>query len=732
MNRGVNVVKKKQKSNIWKLPGKVFFVFFLCLCILFGRYCYLALSPTVNGHDIQKFASNRNTVAKTLTAKRGTIYDSTGNVLAHNVTSYTLIAYLDEKRSTKSKINHVKDIDSTAKALALVLEADEADIKKRLTKGKDEGKYQIELGLAGKNITELKKGEIEALNLPGIDFTETYKRYYPNGDFASYILGYAKTNEKTDKDGKVVTSIDGELGIEAKFDELLKGTDGYLSYQQDRLGYKIPDTQETRIDAIDGSNIYLTLDASIQRFVETEVKAMEEEYKPDWSVIAVMDAKTGDILGASSSPSFNPNTRDVKSYENLLVSNAFEPGSTMKIYTYMCAIEKGTYKGNDTFKSGSIEVADATIKDWNNTGWGTINFDKGFEYSSNVGVTNMINKFIDKNDLKTCLNKYGFGKTTGIDLARESAGKIGFKYPVEVANAAFGQGINTTVVQHLKALTLISNNGKMLTPHIVSKIVNPNTGETTYKRKVEQSGRVVSQSTVNTMRDLMFNVVNSEDPLATGKRYKVEGFDVIGKTGTAQIASERGGYLKGDNAYVYSFAGMYPKDDPEVIIYAAIKKPNVGSYHMLATAVTNIMKNIAKYRNMFTEVTSQSNINSLTLNSYVNKKTADIKTDLESLGIKPIIIGGGDKIINQYPSKGEKVLSYDKVILITNGDKNKMPDLTGYSRSEAIYVMNALGYDSEIEGYGYVTSQSIKAGDDVGSNKIKITLSPKYDEVNKE
>ena len=335
---------------------------------MFGRYCYLALSPTVNGHDIQKFASNRNTVAKELKAKRGTIYDFTGNVLAHNVTSYTIIAYLDEKRSTDKNINHVKDIDMTAKELAKVLGADEGDIKKRLTKGKNDGKYQIELGLVGKNITELKKGEIDDLNLPGIDFTETYKRYYPNGDFASYILGYAKTNEKTDKNGKVINSIDGELGIEAKFDELLKGTNGYLSYQQDRLGYKIPDTKETRIDAIDGSNIYLTLDSGVQRFVETEVKAMEEEYSPDWSVIAVMDAKTGDILGAASSPSFNPNKRDVVSYENLLVSNAFEPGSTMKIYTYMCAIEKGTYKGTDTFKSGSIEVADATIKDWNNTG----------------------------------------------------------------------------------------------------------------------------------------------------------------------------------------------------------------------------------------------------------------------------------------------------------------------------------------------------------------------------
>lgn len=731
MNRGVNVAQKKQKSNIWKLPWKVFFVFFVGLMVLFGRYCYLALSPTINGHNIKEFANNRNTVAKKLVADRGTIYDSSGDVLAHNVTSYTLIAYLDEKRSTKRKINHVKDIDSTAEALAKVLDADASDIKKRLKKGKEDGRYQIELGTAGRDLTEIKKSEIEGLNLPGIDFTENYKRYYPNGDFASYILGYAKSNEKKDKDGKVVTTIDGELGIEAKFNDLLKGTDGYLQYQQDRLGYKIPDTKETRIEAIDGSNIYLTIDSSIQRFVETEVKAMEEEYKPEFTVLTVMDAKTGDILASASTPSFNPNKRNITSYENLLVSNAFEPGSTMKIYTYMCAIEKGTYKGTDTFRSGSIDIADATIKDWNNQGWGTINYDKGFEYSSNVGVSSMINKFIDKNDLKTCFNKYGFGKTTGVDLSREVSGKIGFKYPVEVANAAFGQGINTTVIQHLKALTLIANNGKALTPHIVSKIVNPNTNETTYKRKVEQSERLVSQSTINQIKDLMYNVVNSDDPQATGKRYKVDGFDVIGKTGTAQIASERGGYLKGDNAYIYSFAGMFPKDKPEIIIYAAIKKPNVGTYHMLSNAVTSLMKNIAKYKNMFTEVTSNSTMSSLVLDSYINKKTSDIKSDLESKQIKTVIIGNGDKIISQYPSKGEKVISYDKVFLITNGDKNKMPDLKGYSRSEVIYLMNTLGYKYELSGYGYVTEQSVKAGDMVNGT-IKITLSEKYDDVKKD
>ena len=721
------MTKNKQKIKEWKTPRKIFLVFLFLMFVLFGRYCYLALSPTINGRDIKVFASNRNTVSKVLTAKRGTIYDMSGNVLAQNVTSYTLIAYLDEERSTKTQINHVKDIDSTAKALAPVLETEEESLKKMLQKGKEQGKYQIEFGSAGKNLTELKKSEIESLNLPGIDFEESYKRYYPNGDFASYILGYAKTNEYTDKNGKLVTSIDGELGIEAKFDDELKGTDGYLMYQQDRFGYKIPDTKEERIDALDGKDIYLTLDSSIQRFAETEVQYMQSEYEPQWTLITVMDAKTGDILASASTPSFNPNLRNITSYENPLVSNAFEPGSTMKIYTYMCAIDKGTYNGEETFKSGSIEVADAVIRDWNNRGWGSITYDKGFEYSSNVGVSTMINHFIDRDEMKDCFKKYGFGSSTGIDLSRELSGSLGFKYPVEVANAAFGQGITTTPIQHLKALSMIANDGQELTPHIVSKIVDSNTGKTTYKRKIEKSAKLVKQSTIDKIKDLMDNVVNSPDPEATGKKYHIDGFDVIGKTGTSQIYDEkRGGYLKGSNDYIYSFAGMYPKEDPEIIIYAAIKQPNVGSSSTLSTSINNLMKNIAKYKNMFEEETkNNSSVTSLKLDSYINKKVTDVKKIMDENHINTTIIGNGDKIINQYPNKGETVLSYDRVFLITNGDQGKMPDLLGYSRSDAIYLMKTLGYDYELEGYGYVTAQSIKAGELVGDNTVKITLNEK-------
>ena len=339
----------------------------------------------------------------------------------------------------------------------------------------------------------------------------------------------------------------------------------------------------------------------------------------------------------------------------------------------------------------------------------------------------MINHFIDRDELKDCFRKYGFGQSTGIDLSRELSGNLGFQYPVEVANAAFGQGITTTAIQHLNALTMIANDGQELTPPIVSKIVDPNTGKTTYKRKVEKTAKLVKQTTIDKIKDLMDNVVNSDDREATGKRYHIDGFDVIGKTGTSQIYNEKtGGYLKGSNDYIYSFAGMYPKDNPEIIIYAAIKQPNIGSSSTLSTSINTLMQNIAKYKNMFEEETNNnSSVTSLTLDSYINQKVTDVKEVMDQNHITTTIIGNGDKVINQYPNKGETVLSYDRVFLITNGNQGAMPDLTGYTRSEAIYLMKTLGYDYELEGYGYVSAQSIKAGEIVGDNTVKITLNEK-------
>lgn len=721
--------KRKTKLKYWKFPNRILKCFFFCMVILYLQLCYLSLSPTIYGINMDEFAKARNTVSKTLYAKRGNIYDKDGNTLALNVYSYTVVAYLSDTLTTDIKNpRHVVDKEKTAKALAPVLNMTEEYILRLL----NTDAYQVELGPGGRGITELKKEEIEALELPGIGFLENTKRYYPNGDFASYVLGYAKQYDKVVEENgtkKIENEIVGELGIEAKYDELLRGVNGSLKQQQDRYGYQIPDTKEYRTPAIDGSNIYLTLDSNIQRFVESAVKENAEIYKPEWLVLTAMDAKTGKILGTGSYPSFDPNVRDITNYENPLVTYVYEPGSTMKTYTYMCAMEKGTYKGDEKFTSGHIDIGEYTVNDWNRKGWGDITYDKGYEYSSNVGVVNILQKFITKDDLKKCLQKFGFGQKTVIELPREQSGSIRFQYDIEVATAGFGQGITTTQIQNLQALTIISNNGKMLKPHIIDKIVDPNTGKTTYKAKKEESKQLVKQSTVDKMKELMYNTIYGDDPGTTGYAYDIEGFDIIGKTGTAQIFdNETGNYLSGKNDYIFSFAGMYPKDDPEIIIYGAMRRPKWGESKGLSNAVNSVMESIAKYKNMFTEKYDQNTIVTYPLKSYYNKLKDDVVKELNSQNIHPIIIGNGSKIVSQYPSRGTTVMSGDKVILVTNDENRTLPDLTGWSSGDAVHLFDLLGLDYELEGHGYVINQSIKAGTKItGQEKIKITLKDKFD-----
>lgn len=704
----------KTRTNKWKSPMIAFCFFLVFIFVLYLQYLYLSLSSNVYGINMQEFANNRNTYSSTLYAKRGTIYDVQGDILATDVSSYTVIAYLDESRTgSSSTLYHVQDKQKTAEALSPLLNMDVDTLLELLNKDA----YQVELGPGGRGISEVLKKQIEELNLPGIDFIESYKRFYPNGDFASYLIGYAKKNEVM-VNGKLENIMQGELGIEVKYDDILKGTNGYISYQQDRYGYKIPDTPEENVPAIDGSDIYLTIDANIQRILEAEADKIVESYDPEWLTVTIMDAKTGDILGSVSEPSFDPNILNITNYENPLTSFVYEPGSVMKIFTYMCAIEKGTYVGNQTYMSGNIDIEGTKIYDWNKYGWGEITYDHGFEMSSNVGTVNMMQNFLTKDDLKQCLTSYGFGSPTNIELPRELSGSLVFNYPVEVAAASYGQGITATPIQQLQALSIIANNGHMLKPNIISKIVKD--GEVTYERQVTKSDRIVSEQTVEKIKELMYNAVNNVEGGAIGTAYIVDGLDVIGKTGTAEIADlENGGYLTGWLDSIYSFSGMFPKDDPEIIIFASIKRPNNGSNIGLKTMSNAIMESIGKYLGLIGGDSIDTN-KSFQIGSYINLNTNDVKESLENKGLDVIVLGNGDRIINQYPIN-TTLLQGDKIFLLTNDSNIKMPSLIGYTKIECISLLNLLNVDYEFEGYGYVTEQSIKVGESI-NDKIKIIL----------
>ena len=717
-------MKTRNPNRKWQTPKFVFRVFLVFIMLLYLQLCYLTLSPKVYGIDMDTFASNRNTVKTILQANRGTIYDKDGDPLAISVTTYTLIAYLSPSRTTDSNNpQHVVDKELTATKLSEVLGLDYNYVLERL----NQDKYQVEFGTGGSNITELKKDEIKALGLPGLDFIETTSRNYPNGDFASYIIGYAKKYQDTETINGITSSFNtlvGELGIESKYNDLLTGTNGYLEYQKDRSGYRIPDTKEVRTDAVNGSNIYLTLDSGIQRFAESAIEELEQTYSPKWGLVTVMNAKTGEILASATSPSYNPNDLStIKSYENPLVTYQYEPGSTMKIYTYMCAIEKGTYNGNETYTSGSYTIGEDVIYDWNKKGWGNITYDLGFAYSSNVGAVNIVNNFINKGELRDCLEKYGFGTKTGVELARELSGTINFNYPVEVAAASYGQGITTTPVQHLQALSIIANKGKMVTPHIVSKIVDPNTGETTYETKTTYSSQLVKESTAQKVKDLMHDVITNNDAgAATGTLYRVEGVDLIGKTGTAQIYSNsKGGYLTGEQDYVYSFAGMFPYDDPEIIIYAAVQQPTYGKGTGVSKVVKSVVQSIVKYYNMGNDNEENNEQQKLIeVNSYLNKNVDEIASKLETEGVEVVRIGDGTKVVSQYPTSGSNVVAGDKVFLITNGTNREIPNIRGWSRADTLTLASLLNIEINFEGYGYVSEYTFV------DNKLNVILNDKY------
>ena len=681
----------KRKVTV-KVPKVLIFIVAFLFVVIIIRLSYVTLSPNIDGINLHEFAENRNTKVDTIYARRGNIYDKDGNTLASTVNSYTIIAYLEEKRTTDlSNPQHVVDKENTAKVLNEILGIEYEYALKQLNKDA----YQVEFGSKGKDISESVKNKIDALELPGIDFISSQKRTYSMGSFASYIIGYAKSKENGD--------IVGELGLESYYDKELSGTDGTLTYQTDAYGYTLPSAEVIEEEALDGQDIYLTIDSNIQLFAETLTNNLANKYEMDWMIFSVMDAKTGAIVASSTYPNFDPNDLNtISSYMNPLVSYEYEPGSTMKIFSFASSIEEGEYQGEDEFSSGQIEVADAIIKDFNKDGWGKISYDTGFAYSSNVAATKLaLNLGVDR--LTKYYNKLGFGSKTGIELANEVDGKIKFQYKSELATASFGQGITVTPIQMLQALTSITNDGTTLKPYVVDKIVN-DAGETVYDGKRTEVEKVYSKETTDYMKKLMHNVVY--DGLST--YWQPNKTMMIGKTGTAQIASPSGGYLKGSNDYIRSFAGIFPEEEPKYIVYIATKQINTGATS-IAHELTKAVDDIVSYLGI-EDITDDIEDKIIKLNNYIS---SDVKTTIEELKKQKInvyLLGNGKYVINQYPLKNTCVLENSKVFLVSNNKDYIMENITGWSLNEVMTYAKLLGIKIVTTGYGYVTSQSIPEG----------------------
>ena len=708
-------MKKNSRVRRIKLNSKLTMTivgFFFCVIVI--KLCYVVLSPNVDGIDLTQFADSRNTAKETLYADRGVIYDVNGKPLAKNANSYKIIAILSPSRTTDmSNPEHVVDKEHTAEAMCTVLATEETmeQCKSDLIGYFSQDLYQAELGNWGR-ISEDERQALLALGLPGIMFeTLAKKRQYINSSWASYILGYARSNDE----GEIV----GEMGIESYFNEELSGKNGYVEYQKDAYGYKMATSSEIREDAVSGSDIYLSIDSDVQNILENSITNFSKDKELEWAIFVVMDAKTGAIVGSATNPNFNPNTlENLNSYLNPLVGYQYEPGSTMKIFSWLTALENGIYNGDDTFLSGSVTLSDGTkIKDFNNVGWGTINYDTGFAYSSNVAATNLGLK-LGSAKLSDFYDLCGFGDKTGITLPGEESGSIDFMYESELANASFGQGISVTSIQLLQAMSAFANDGVMVKPYIVSKIVDSN-GNVTMESKRTEVERIASSESISKMKELMYNVVYNS--FSYNKGYAPSNVTIAGKTGTAQIASPTGGYLTGEYDYIKSFLGMFPYEDPQYVFYFATKQFKGSSndiYHIVSSTIEDVA-NIVEVTKGQSDVDSSKIIE---ISQYISRETANVVEDLKKLRLSPVVIGNGTYVTNQYPLKGSKVISGSKVFIQTNDTTITMPDVAGWSTNELIRFCDFIGLSYTLNGYGKVLSTNIPTGTVIDTNTMNLEI----------
>ncbi len=519
----------------------LFAIFIVLFSILLGRVLFIQVSKEVNGQELEALAEQNWGKTKPIKGKRGTIYDRNGGALAQEVNSYTVFAVLN-----KDFESYVKDPAETAKALAPLINTDESELEKWLS---SPDRFQVELGSGSRNLSYAQMKEIEALELPGIYFHVEPKRYYPKHTYASHVIGYMDRNE-----GKAV------MGLERSLAEQLKPKDGVIEYRADRKGFPLPNPNQHITPANDGNHIYLTLDSNIQTALEQVMTKVDEQYEPERMVAIVADPKTGQILAMSNRPSFNPNEYEqITNYMNFAISDHFEPGSTMKMFTVAAAMEEGLYNGGEYFQSGQLTIGPDTVSDHNQgLGWGEITYDEGFLRSSNVAVSKIALEKLGSEKYYEYLEKFGFGQPTGIDLPNEANSLIARGAQYDTAASAFGQGTAVTPIQQIQAATAIANGGKMMRPYVIDRIVDANTNEIIEQHEPEAAGEPISEQTADNMLDLMEKVISSSE--GTGRPYYLEGFQVAGKTGTAQIRNpEGGGYLTGHGNNIFSFIGMAPK-----------------------------------------------------------------------------------------------------------------------------------------------------------------------------
>ncbi|WP_228469513.1 penicillin-binding transpeptidase domain-containing protein [Paenibacillus sp. JNUCC31] len=685
------------------LIGGCITLFFLVLII---RIFFIQV---VNSGFWQEEAAGLVEREQTIKASRGSITDRNGNILATDSPAYTVSV-------NPELINQLGIEDVVIDKLSGLLGKNESEMRALVTAKKEDGTffqqrevrsegYKISPDLAAKveEFREKLKDDYKGQN--AIVMTQESKRYYPEETLASHLLGYMS------RDGKAVN------GLELSYDEQLTGTDGYLNYQKDAKGIKLPDSQDSYLPPQNGNNLKLTIDDTIQFYIENAMKEAVAQYNPLSMTVIAADPNTMEILGMANWPTFNPNTYgntpDQKNFINHAIQSIYEPGSTFKIVTLAGAVEEKLFDPNATFESKRIYIGGYPISD-NGHAYGRISYLEGVKRSSNIAFVNLGYNMLGGERLRHYIDQFGFGKKTGIDLPSESASPIKpLVYKSEIATAAYGHGlVQVTPIQQVAAVSAIANGGKLMEPHLVKEIINPNDGSSeVIKPKVVR--QVISKESSKLVSGYLEQVV-ADQTIGTGRNAYIEGYRVAGKTGTARKVVN-GDYSKSKD--VVSFIGFAPVNNPKIAILVVIDQPdgaNIGGGKAAAPVFKKIASQALQYMGVPKDTVKTTDKKSKTT-PVVQAKAPDLsgktakqaRSQLLNAGIAYETLGQGESVIRQYPVPGASMNPGQRIYLLTEeSSKMKIPDLTGESLRDALEVLSLMKVGVTVKGEGYVVKQT--------------------------
>ena len=597
---------------------------------------------------LNDYASNLWSRNLPIEADRGLITDRNGVVLADNITTTSLVLIP----------NQIEDKEDTARKLSEILGVTYEEMYAHVSK-----KTSIErVHPEGRRLSYEIANKINDLKIDGVYLVKEAKRYYPYDTFMSHTLGFVGIDNQ------------GLSGLELMYNGYLTGEYGAIKYFSDAKGNRLQ-LNEIYEEPQNGINVTLTVNYDIQASLERELDNAVSKYNPDQALGIVMDPNSGEILAISSRPNFSPsNYQDYTTEEinrNLPVWMTYEPGSTFKIITLAAALEEKLVdlEEDHYHDSGSITVENARIKCWKAGGHGSQTFMEVVQNSCNPGFV-ILGQRLGKETLFNYIEKFGFGKKTGVDLNGEGTGilfNLDNVGPVELATTSFGQGVSVTPIQQITAVSAAINGGILYKPYIVKSLNEPETNAVIQENKPQVVRKVISEETSSMVRTALENVVS----LGTGRPAYIDGYRVGGKTGTAQKV-ENGRYMVGN--YIVSFIGFAPADEPKVVVYIAIDNAKgVTQYggtvaapiarQVLLDSITAL--GIEKREDGIEKRYNYLDKKYAVIPSVTGKTVSDAMKELKSFKVE--FSGSGDKIAYQSPIAGTRIYEGETVrLLLTN------------------------------------------------------------------